>query len=191
MLYFDEELNQRHNERTLTRQGKFPSHPSIKPLYMDEPEYDNNTQVIRDTGDVEPYLDGYNIKYEVSELLLENAQSRLLNKLEKVRFEKETGGITLEDGTEIQTDIQSQSKTDAAYNALKNTFITETDWKGPSGWTTVTETELKPIAQAIAVHVKNCFKAERLVDDMINSKTSTSELVDFDVSEFENQFNSL
>jgi len=85
------------------------------------------------------------------------------------RYEVETSGITLPDGTRVLTDRESQGQLANAYQSLSQPFVDAIDWKAPSGWVTVTEPELRPIAQAVARHVQACFATERRVSEQIEA----------------------
>lgn len=103
-----------------------------------------------------------------------------------VRWQSETNGLTLPDGNQIRTDRESQAQLTSAYQSLKSGLIPDTQWKAATGWVTVTLTELEPIAQAVAAHVRACFAAEKAVSDQIDNAT-TDALIALDI---ESSFNS-
>ncbi len=98
----------------------------------------------------------------------------MLAELADLRWKHETGGITLPNGVEISTTREDQGMTDSAYSSLKNGLIPDTDWKGPNGWGVVTLAELEPIAQAVALHVRASFGAERIVAEQISAASYTA-----------------
>ncbi|SOC56461.1 protein of unknown function [Chromohalobacter canadensis] len=94
------------------------------------------------------------------------AQLDTLAALADYRFEVETGGIEI-DGQRILTDRESQAQLTGAYQALTQPFVDSIDWKSADGWVTVSEAELRPIAEAVARHVQGSFTAERRVAESL------------------------
>lgn len=99
--------------------------------------------------------------------LTEQWRGEILTRLAEHRFGIETGGLALPDGSRILTDRESQAQLSSAYQSLSQPFVDAIDWKAADGWVTVTETELRPIAQAVARHVQGCFTAERRVGEQL------------------------
>lgn len=112
--------------------------------------------------------------------LTEDWRGEILGRLADYRFGVETGGLTLPDGSRILTDRESQAQLSSAYQSLSQPFVDSIDWKAAGGWVTVTETELRPIAQAVAQHVQGCFTAERRVSETIAGATTAEALVAID-----------
>lgn len=108
--------------------------------------------------------------------LLDDAKRQTTLRLAAHRFQEETGGLDLPDGTRIKTDRESQSMTNNAYISLQGGLIADTEWKADSGWIEVTLAELEPIATAMSNHVRACFKAEKTVSDLIEACTTLDEL---------------
>lgn len=115
---------------------------------------------------------------------LEEAQSTALETLATIRYDVETGGITLPNGTSIKTERDDQSMTNSAYNSLKNGLVSATEWKSANGWITVTLTELEPVATAVARHVAAAFGAERDVAEQIGQ----ADLVQLGAMDIQNEF---
>lgn len=114
---------------------------------------------------------------------VEKRRGQLLDELADHRWRVETGGLTLPDDTRVRTDRESQAQLAGAYQSLTQPFVDEIDWKGPDGWVTVTESELRPIAEAVAQHVQACFKAERRVSEQIAQAEGAEALRDIRVSQ--------
>tara|TARA_Y100000588_G_scaffold387078_1_gene484056 strand:- start:19158 stop:19814 length:657 start_codon:yes stop_codon:yes gene_type:complete len=109
-------------------------------------------------------------------------QGLALDDLAAHRYQVETGGITLPDGSRIHTDRGSQAQLASAYQSLTQPFVASIDWKGPDGWVNVTEVELRPIAEAVAKHVQGCFTAERRVSEQqIDAASTVDDLVAIDL----------
>ena len=92
--------------------------------------------------------------------LAADARRDTLAALADYRYQVETGGIEI-DGQTILTDRESQAQLSSAYQSLTMPFVDSIDWKAADGWITVTEAELRPIAEAVAKHVQGSFTAER------------------------------
>lgn len=85
------------------------------------------------------------------------------------RYDREIRGITV-GGVAVLTDRQSQSMVSNAFSYLsKAPAGTTADYKGASGWVSLTAAQLEPIALAVGTHVQACFSAERLVGEEIDS----------------------
>ncbi|MBP0047646.1 DUF4376 domain-containing protein [Marinobacterium sp. AK62] len=112
--------------------------------------------------------------WEVSAKPLTMLRTDMLSALADYRYQVETGGITLPDGTEIKTERDDQAMTNSAYNSLKNGLVSSTEWKSGNGWITVTLTELEPVATAVARHVAAAFGAERDVAEQIAQADQTA-----------------
>lgn len=116
-----------------------------------------------------------------SEAKAEAARSALLSDLSGVRWERETGGITLPDGMALPTDERTIAKLTGAVESLARGMISEPiSWKFPAGWAHLTKAQIDAAAAAASQHVQACFKAEEAVDAQI-SALDASELVGFDL----------
>ena len=108
-------------------------------------------------------------------------QESLLAEVSAKRWQVETGGIVI-GGAPIATDRESQAQLTSAYTSLKGGLIADTPWKAADGiFTLVTLAELEPVAQAVAVHVRSCFDAERLHNEAINLLQTQAELDAYDI----------
>lgn len=96
--------------------------------------------------------------------VLDNKKARLA----EVRWEHETGGLTVE-GTEVRTDRESQSTISNAFVSLSEGLVSDVEFKAVDGWSTVDMVTLRPIAQAVATHVQRCFKSERGVAELLET----------------------
>lgn len=114
---------------------------------------------------------------------LDYLRDQLKSALAAHRFEIETGGVELPDGSRILTDRESQAQLTSAFQTLTQPFVEEIEWKAAGGWVTVTEAELRPIAQAVAQHVQGCFKAERQVSEQIDAAEDDEALYKIDIAD--------
>lgn len=109
-------------------------------------------------------------------------QSLLIGVANK-RWVVETGGIVV-DGRRVDTDRESQAQLNNSYSSLKLGLIEDTQWKDADGnFTLVTLVELEPIAQAVAQHVRACFVAEQVHNELIGGLTTQEQLDEYDINE--------
>lgn len=83
------------------------------------------------------------------------------------RWESETGGITLPNGTRVLTGKSDQNRITSVIVNAEIAGIQSVDFKSDSGWVTLSIGEIKGIAAAIGAHVQACFTAERMHHEAI------------------------
>lgn len=101
----------------------------------------------------------------LSETALRTALKELAAKL---RWEIETSGTELENGTQIATERDDQTNVTKAYSTLSSGLKTVVDFKSASGWVSVDLTALTPIAEVVADHVQSAYSAERAVGEAMD-----------------------
>jgi len=100
---------------------------------------------------------------------LDELKAQKLAELAQARWEQETGGLTLPDGTVIKTDRESQSLlTGASLYVLQNASAT-VEWKGENGWVTLSASDLQQIAMLVRNHVQACFSKERELGEKVEA----------------------
>lgn len=110
-------------------------------------------------------------------------QQSLITGVANKRWEVETGGIVV-DGRRVDTDRESQAQLNNSYSSLKLGLIEDTQWKDADGnFTLVTLVELEPIAQAVAQHVRACFVAEQIHNELIKGLTTQEQLDEYDIND--------
>lgn len=108
-------------------------------------------------------------------------RAALFADLAEVRWQRETGGVTLPDGTGLPSDEGTARKLTSAVTSLQNGMIAEpVSWKFPDGWQDLTQVQIEAAAAAVAQHVQACFEAERTVSGQIEALTD-AEAAEFDV----------
>lgn len=85
------------------------------------------------------------------------------------RWEVETGGVTLPNGVRIGTGEKDKARITETLAGMPDAGITEVDFKADSGWATLSFDELTGIRALIAVHVQQCFSAERAHHEAIDA----------------------
>ena len=109
----------------------------------------------------------------------EEKRAQLISDLAALRYEVETGGITLPTGITVRTDRGTRASITEAVNALEAGLLADPiPWKLETGWVDLTRADLSAIAAAVAAHVQAGFAAERAVQGQIEAVT---DLPAFDV----------
>lgn len=85
------------------------------------------------------------------------------------RWQIETGGLTLHTGVHVATGIDDQNRITSVIANAELAGVESVDFKAASGWVSVTVAELKAVAAAIALHVQQCFTAERVHHEAIDA----------------------
>lgn len=85
------------------------------------------------------------------------------------RWQVETGGITLPAGVHVATGIDDQNRITSVIANARLAALDTVSFKASSGWVTLTIAELEGIAAAIALHVQQCFSAERAHHEAIDA----------------------
>lgn len=164
------------------RHGPDDPVPGIKQLWFERGEPTRFFGLAPDDAD----LSTPGIIREISEEewaeLTKQRRAVRLQALADHRWRIETGGVELPSGARILTDRESQAQLTSAYQSLSMPFVDSIDWKAADGWVTVTEAELRPIAQAVAQHVQGCFKAERQVSEQIEAAEGAEALYAIDIA---------
>lgn len=99
----------------------------------------------------------------------------LKEEITDLRWQHETGGLTLPSGVRVATGIEDQNRITSVIANAQLAGVEKVDFKAASGWVTVTVQELQAIAAAIAVHVQACFTAERVHHEAIDALTEQNE----------------
>jgi len=101
------------------------------------------------------------------------ARVTVIADLSRIRWQQETGGLTLPDGTAVRTDRETRASITEAVNSLRaGLMAAPVSWKLASGWVDLTQANLEGIAAAVATHVAGCFAAERAVSNQLDGLAS-------------------
>lgn len=108
------------------------------------------------------------------------ARAKAYADLADLRWQRETGGVTLPVGLHIITTRESQAQIAGVMQSIAAGLIAEPiDWKLASGWVEISAAQMTEIAQAVADHVKRCFAAERSVYE--HMQTTPGDLSGYDL----------
>lgn len=102
---------------------------------------------------------------------LATVRAQLVEAATAKRWEVETGGVTFPDGTRVGSTTEDQNRITTVIANAQHAGVTSVDFKAASGWLTLSLAELQGIAAAIALHVQDCFSAERDHHEAIASLT--------------------
>lgn len=86
-----------------------------------------------------------------------------------LRWLHETGGITLPNGVHVATGIDDQNRITSVIANAELAGVEVVDFKAASGWVSISVADLKAVAAAIALHVQQCFSAERAHHEAIDA----------------------
>ena len=86
-----------------------------------------------------------------------------------LRWQRETGGISLPDGTRILTAVEDQNRIATAIQGMRDKGLTEVDFKAATGWVTLTLEQIVVIAGLVTAHVQACFSRERALHEAIDA----------------------
>lgn len=78
----------------------------------------------------------------------------------RYRWEVETSGITLQDGTKVATGLDDQNRITTVVANARFAGLEQVKFKALAGFVTLTLAEVEAIAAGVALHVQACFAAE-------------------------------
>lgn len=146
------------------------------------PEYDPTTHAVREIAP-----QGGVQRWQVYPLSAEDVaeqtamlKTNLLRRVTELRWEHETGGITLPGDISIGTSIEDQNRITTVIANAQLAGVQTVDFKASNGWVTLTLAQVQGIAAAIALHVQACFSAERAHHEAIAPLSSPTELQAYD-----------
>lgn len=113
---------------------------------------------------------------------MEALRDSIKKQVTRVRWERETGGITLPGGVLVGTSIDDQNRITSVIANAQLAGVGTVDFKAATGWVTLTLAEVRGIAAAIAAHVQACFSAERVHHEAIDAITTPERLQEYDIS---------
>lgn len=148
-------------------------------LSDEKPEYDPNTHTVESAGF--GFTDGRWARlWQIVPLPIEEVRQNLVRATTALRWQHETGGLTLQNGVSVGTSIDDQNRLTSVIANAKAAGVETVDFKASSGWTTLAVQDIQLIAIAIARHVQACFSAERAHHEAIQSATDEA-LMTYDI----------
>ena len=119
-------------------------------------------------------------KVTVQEQAKRDKQS-LIARIARIRYEHETGGITI-NGMQLATDRQSQALITGAFSSAKDAKETGEDfslrWKSNSGWIGLDADQIIAMGRAVRQHVRLCFNREEELTESVEAGTFTESMLD-------------
>lgn len=189
-MYYDIKRERLVSDAEMTRRG-LPTDDMAElarldfyPLTIEQPEYDASTQGIEPDGKPAPAPDNplaFVQRMRVFDLL---DRHKALKKAEAtaLRWAQETGGIITPDGIRVLTGIDDQNRISSAIQGMRDSGITEVDFKSASGWVRLSLDQLVGVAALIAEHVQACFTRERALYEAIDACVSLEAMNALDLS---------
>lgn len=143
----------------------------IFPVSYPYPSYDERLYTLEPSGKPRPKSDAlqcYVQDFTVVPLPLETAKTNIKTAITQKRWQVETGGVTLPDGTVVLTGIEDQNRVATAIQGMRDSGMLEVDFKAESGWVSLTLDQLVAVSTAIAEHVQKCFSYERFLHELVD-----------------------
>lgn len=147
-------------------------------LAEDRPAHNQLTHALV-LGDIEQHDDAWVRRWLAVPLGLSEQRANLTAAVTNLRWQHETGGITV-GGIVVGTTIDDQNRITSVVANAQAAGVASVDFKAASGWVTLTVAQVQAIAAAIALHVQACFSAERAHHEALAS-TPDDELLAYDV----------
>jgi hypothetical protein len=118
---------------------------------------------------------------EAFAIFLENEKNKLKDQVANIRWQMETGGVLLEDGTLIHTDRESQSKLAEAMVLSQFSQNMSLRWKCSGKWIAVDRDMLIALSIKVGDWVQKCFSNESIHWDRIDALKTTDDLIGYRV----------
>ncbi len=112
---------------------------------------------------------------------LKDVITQKLLDLAKIRFEKETAGITI-NGSLVRTDRESRGTLAEAYIRVQQNPTILIDWKSESGWIQIDKNTVENICDAVGAYVQSCFSNEKNHNTAISALTTIDAVKLYDIS---------
>lgn len=113
---------------------------------------------------------------------LSDFKAALLQATTAKRWQIETGGITLSDGTRVLTAIEDQNRiSQAATNGVRLNFESVMFKDAQGAWVELPLAKLIAVADAVALHVQACFAAESVHHAAISALASIPAAQSYDI----------
>ncbi len=92
------------------------------------------------------------------------------------RYRAETGGIVV-GGAPIRTDRESQALINGAKALAEAEPAEPVEFKGGGGWVTLDSPTMIAIGLAVGRHVRDCFRRERAICELIDAAETAAEVI--------------
>ena len=112
----------------------------------------------------------------------EYLSSQIKSRIAEQRWRVQNAGIQV-NNMAVRTADYDYAMLKGAIDALESSDIPDTDWKSTSGWVTVTSDDLPMLIafrKGTAIHIRDCFRRERALDDALDAIVAASEPDVFD-----------
>ena len=107
-------------------------------------------------------------------------KTRMLDELARIRYEHETGGITV-NGVRLKTDRESRMALAEARTSAAIDPDTTTRWKAVTGFDGWDAAAIMQAGAAVFRHVQDCFTREHVLEEQINLAGTVATLMAIDL----------
>lgn len=104
---------------------------------------------------------------------LEELKQQKRDELAALRYQKETSGFTLSDGTKIYTDDRAQFKLKNVYDRAKSDPNYTRKWKGKNGWVQLSNADIIALGDAIFGYIDALYDREEELSEAIELDINT------------------
>lgn len=111
---------------------------------------------------------------------LDYLKNQVQREVTAMRWQHETGGLTLPNGMRILTAKDDQDRVNSVLANMERYQVAEVDFKAASGWVRASYEDVKSIGAAIMQHVQACFSAEKAHHDAIDALDSIEAVAGYD-----------
>lgn len=186
--FFDTNINAVQTEYALVQRGlkintAFLRSIGIYPVAYPYPPHNESLYVLEPFGDPHPKADdpqSYVQDFTVVALPAETAKANLKRYVAERRWQTETGGVTLPDGTRLPTDVEARPRFGTALSGCPADGTVSVKLDGE--FHTLTHAEMTALVTAIATHVQVCFDHERDLHELIDAAETIADLEALDVT---------
>lgn len=135
-----------------------------------------------DRRDYQRWLDDGNTPQPPPPPSFDEARDAKIDDLAAIRWNKETGGISVPDIGFIPTDRVTQDRIGQTLAAMDRGFITMVRWKMPDGFIAFDKPTLEAIASIVVRHVQACYDREAELRAAIDATQDRTALDAIDIA---------
>ena len=118
--------------------------------------------------------------YTIVDKPLETVKRERKEHIAACRYAEEVNGVTLPDGTRVETDREAQTRVAGAFSLATIDPNVTINWKNQDGWVQLSAETVINMGAAIGTHVQECFTKERDKCELIDQATSIEEVLNID-----------
>lgn len=185
MHYYDTRTNA-EIEAELLRYHGLPANDAelttlgVYSVIDEKPDHNVNLFRLEKNGDPIRIDNTFIQHWKAVPLPLSEAKANLKRYVAERRWQTETGGVTLPDGTHLPTDVEARTRFGTALSGCPADGTVSVKLDGE--FHTLTHAEMTALVTAIATHVQVCFDHERDLHECIDAAETIADLEALDVT---------